>query len=299
MRGLPPPSPPRAARPLARPVSPPWAAAAPPCAPWSRCGPLSLPGQRAAQPLKPGSKGGCGSRCTCPSALGGRFAAASWCGSAASRVVVCGRVVAGPSFPPGPAVLRGLPHTGPGSSGGRYGPPLLARRGPPEVGPRPRCGSGALLATAGAAHTRRPLGPAPRPPPSPGPAPPLRGSLPAWVPPPGLPGAVFRLVPGGGLGAGRRWGGHARSWLGCRPPLSPAWLVTAARPLGAGCLCPSASVPWGSPLRPPAPPPPLGAPGSARLVKGWSFFAVALRLCSISAAGRGAQVHKARAGCSL
>ena len=81
------------------------------------------------------------------------------------------------------------------------------------------------------------------------------------------------MVPGGG-------GGGARSWLGCPPPLFPAWSFPPPGPMGLGASVATAVLVWGSPLRPPAPPPPLGAPGCARLVGGWSRIPVALRLCS-------------------
>ena len=81
------------------------------------------------------------------------------------------------------------------------------------------------------------------------------------------------LVPGGapaGLGAGG-WCG-ARSQLVIFFPCSPLQpvLFSPAPNLGSFscCFCVCRSRSWASPLRPPAPPPPLGAPGCARLVLG-------------------------------
>ena len=64
--------------------------------------------------------------------------------------------------------------------------------------------------------------------------------------------------PGGPAAFGRGLGGCAPRGLAARPRL---------RGLAGASFVPLCS-PWGSPLRPPAPPPPLGAPGSARPVAG-------------------------------
>lgn len=109
MRGLPPPSPPRAARPLARPVSPPWAAAAPPCAAWSRCGPLSLFGPEG-RPAAQSRKSGWSRKLLTP--IGVRWAESTPPPRGAvtqrSGVGVCGRAGAAPSFRAGCSGLRGF-----------------------------------------------------------------------------------------------------------------------------------------------------------------------------------------------
>lgn len=234
-------------------------------------GPLDPPGPRAARAC-----GGCG-----PRARG-----------------AAGRVPAhkGPPVPPGlrpdPSGVRAC---------GAVGPAFCALRVPACAGaPAP------ARVRSGAARPRAVAPPSPRPPGSPSRARAgLRPSRPARCRrSPAAPSAPLRPPCSVGLAPapGRRWasrrpagpprglapsggfGGFARppaspprsgpggaggplARLFCAPPPGP-WLRARACAglLGAsvGPLC----LPWGSPLRPPAPPPPLGAPGSPRPV-GW------------------------------
>ena len=178
-------------------------------------------------------------------------------------------------FAPGPLPLRGpLRRGAPGAASrarsGPWGPRFARRARPPGLPPRLRRSAACapLRGSAGARWPRLVRAPASAP---------AAGSLfgrPCSAPPPPRPSAWPRRVPpapsrfagfGGGClrprGARGLWprsGGCAPRGLAARPRL---------RGLAGASFVPL-FVPWGSPLRPPAPPPPLGAPGGARPVAG-------------------------------
>lgn len=184
----------------------------------------------------------------------------------------------GCSLVPG-ALLRpaGLPpYGGPGSSGAHYGAPLLARRGPRRFGPRPRCGSGALLATSGGRPYGRPPSGLRRPPavrrarPPRGPP---QGSLDAFcrawfcggpLPPRALPGQLLRLEPGGRLMPGGGGGASpAPGWVIFRPcpPLHSPAPPPQPGTMGLGASFAAAVIVRASPPFPPAPSPRWGEGG--------------------------------------
>ncbi len=153
-----------------------------------------------------------------------------------------------------PRAFRPSPAPPPGAS--PPAPPLGARRGAPPPLPSPlaaaaaralpslRCGlpvrSPLLRLGRGPWASRRPAGsPPPRP---------LRGFGGGWLPPRG-PARPFGPLVWGRWPPGR--------WLRARA--CAGLLAALSRRFRVGV---------GSPLRPPAPPPPLGAPGGVRPVKG-------------------------------
>ena len=183
----------------------------------------------------------------------------------------------GPAF----CALRVLPRRGPCPCARplRRGAPAAASRArsgacalgpfrpspgpPPGRAPRlPRSASCALARSVGARCRRLPAGPPSR-----------RCGLPVRSPllclglalvqrvgPPGPPSARPS-----GFGGGRLRPRGLRGLAAALGRVAPRGRVCAPAPARAcWCLCPAVSVSVGSPLRPPAPPPPLGAPGCAR-----------------------------------
>lgn len=189
----------------------------------------------------------------------------------------------GPAF----CALRVLPRRGPCPCARplRRGAPAAASRGRsavcglrrpravPCAPPLPRSASCALARSVGARCRRLPAGPPSRRCGLPSRSPLLCSCLalvqrvgpwgaaaaPRWassLAPPAAPlGLRARRLPAGAPGRAS----------GPLPPLRGPRLGCAPAPARAcWCLCPAVSVSVGSPLRPPAPPPPLGAPGCAR-----------------------------------
>lgn len=147
----------------------------------------------------------------------------------------------GPPRPRPPGLPPRLPRSG---SGAGPLPRFRPRSLPPLPGPCPRCAAGSLLGrpcfVSGAA-----LG--------------LRGG------PPGPPRPVRCAASGA---AGSRPGGlRGPSGRLSRPPAPGALSARAGLPALAAASPAAFWVSVGSPLRPPAPPPPLGAPGGVRPVR--------------------------------
>ena len=205
---------------------------------------------------------------------------------------------------PGPAFAPSLrspgPPLGPRPPAPPLGPcaPLSRLRGrslaPGPLPPHPRrCGLAVRFALAllrvGCGASVAPPGPPP--------GRPLRGFGGGWLRPGGVGGlAAAFSAPPPGLGSApapaRAWGvlrPAGRAWPPCRAFVAPASAApNPSRCASVGPLC----RPWGSPLRPPAPPPPLGAPGGVRPV-GW--LRPPLRGPRFSRPSRGPPSRRARA----